>query len=567
MGNQKDSRTVKWMGKVSGSALWWTVLLTVVRIGQGCMAIVYAYALGEVVDCAAAGISDAFYRKISLFILLVLVTLLLQAIGRYASEKSRATLTAAFRIHVFSQLLDRNYAKVTKVHTGEWINRITSDTNVVVNAVVSIVPEMVGAFVRMFGAILSLLYIAPWIVYVLLPCGLLMMLLSYFLRKCLKQYHKAMQERDGMVRSFMQERIASLLVIRTFTQETATQRMAAERMDDYVDARMRRSNFVNLCNTIVSTAVNGAQVLGIGVCAWGILKGVMSYGTMSSALYLVNMLETPFSQISGYFSQYYSMLASAERLIEIEEYEQDTICDLESEEKIREYYANQLRSFGLHNVTFSYEEDTAQRVLEDFSMNIEKGEFVAFIGESGCGKSTALKLLLNLYPLNEGKAYLCDRDGREQSLDAAWRGMFAYVPQGNQLMAGTIRETVTFSNPALMMQENEIYKALQIACADGFVRQLPDGLDTGLGERGSGLSEGQIQRLSVARAILSGRPILLLDEATSALDAATEEQLLRNLRAMTERTVLIITHREGVLKYCDKCISFENSKGENLSTV
>lgn len=559
MQNQKDSMTLKWIGNVSGSALWWTVLLTVVRVCQGCFAVVYAYAMGRVVDCAAAGISDAFYRQLVLFIMLVLVTLLLQAVGRYASEKSRAALDAAFRLHVFSQLLYRNYAKVTRVHTGEWLNRITSDTNVVVNAVASIVPELVGAFVRILGAMLSLLHIAPWVVYILLPCGLLMMVFSYFLRKCLKRYHKDMQESDGTVRSFMQERLTSLLVIRTFTQEDATKQMAEERMDDFVYARMRRSRFVNLCNTVVSTAVNGAQVLGIGVCGWGILNGVMSYGTMSSVLYLINMLETPFDRISGYLAQFYSMLASAERLLEIEEYEQDAICNLKSEDTVQTYYAKQLHTFGLRNVTFSYEEEAEKRVLEDFSMEICKGEFVALIGESGCGKSTALKLLLNLYPLNEGKAYLRDRDGKEQSLDASWRGMFAYVPQGNQLIAGTIRETVTFSNPALMAQEDEIYKALQIACADVFVRQLPDGLDTRLGERGSGLSEGQMQRLSVARAILSGRPILLLDEATSALDAATEEQLLKNLRAMTERTVLIITHREAVLEYCDKRISFENS--------
>ena len=135
--------------------------------------------------------------------------------------------------------------------------------------------------------------------------------------------------------------------------------------------------------------------------------------------------------------------------------------------------------------------------------------------------------------------------------------MFAYVPQGNQLISGTVRETVTFFDSELMTQEDKIYEALQVACADGFVRALPNGLDTVLGERGSGLSEGQMQRLSVARAILSGRPVLLLDEATSALDAVTEEQLLRNLRAMTDRTVLIITHREAALNYCDKRIHFE----------
>ena len=141
-------------------------------------------------------------------------------------------------------------------------------------------------------------------------------------------------------------------------------------------------------------------------------------------------------------------------------------------------------------------------------------------------------------------------------MDSSWRGLFAYVPQGNQLISGTIRETITFSDPELMPQEEPLYRALEIACADEFVRNLPNGLDTVLGERGSGLSEGQMQRLSIARAVLSGRPILLLDESTSALDAATEEQLLKTLRAMTNHTVLIITHREAALNFCDKRIHF-----------
>ena len=199
-------------------------------------------------------------------------------------------------------------------------------------------------------------------------------------------------------------------------------------------------------------------------------------------------------------------------------------------------------------------------VVENINFYVRKGEFVAFTGDSGCGKSTTLKVLLNLLPLCGGNVYRQDTDGTRHPLDATWRRLFAYVPQGNQLISGTIRETLTFSDPELMEQEKLLYRALQIACADAFVRELPEGLDTVLGERGSGLSEGQMQRLSVARAVLSGRPILLLDEATSALDAATEEQLLKNLRAMTDRTVLIITHREAALDICDKRIHFENPR-------
>ena len=164
---------------------------------------------------------------------------------------------------------------------------------------------------------------------------------------------------------------------------------------------------------------------------------------------------------------------------------------------------------------------------------------------------------MQLYPLDGGGIFLQKEDGNKIPLDATWRGLFAYVPQGNALISGTIRQTLAFFDPGLMGRDEEISKALAIACAEEFVNALPMGLDTPLGEGGSGLSEGQLQRLSIARAILSGRPVLLLDEATSALDTETEARLLANLRAMTDRTVLIVTHREAALQCCNQQFFFE----------
>ena len=558
MNNKKDSVTIKWIYKVSGSALWWTALLVLVRVLQGCCSIAYAYGLGRVVDSAQAGIKDAFYQQLGFFIGLVVILLILQAVGRYFGEKSKASLDKAFRMHTFSQLLCRDYAQITRVHTGEWMNRITSDTNVVSVAVATIIPEVLGALVRMLGAIISLLQFAPKLVYILLPSGLLMGVFSQIIRKWIKGFHKKMQEADGKTRSFMQERLYSLLVVRAFTQEDATKKMGTAYMDNLILARMRRFRFTNLSSTALSSVLHGAQVLGIGLCGWGILMGQITYGTMSSVLYLINLMEAPLANISGYFAQYYAVLASAERLMEIEEFPLDSASAPLSADEIHRYYAEQFEALGLENTCFGYEDGEENTVLQDFNLDIRKGQFVAFTGESGCGKSTTLKILLNLYPLRSGRVYLQDTDGTRRALDASWRSLFAYVPQGNQLISGTIRETVTFSDPELMKQDGEIYRALEIACAKDFVEELPDGLDTVLGERGSGLSEGQMQRLSVARAILSGRPVLLLDEATSALDAVTEEQMLKNLRAMTDRTVLIITHREVALDFCDKRIHFEN---------
>ena len=189
---------------------------------------------------------------------------------------------------------------------------------------------------------------------------------------------------------------------------------------------------------------------------------------------------------------------------------------------------------------------------------MEKGCYLALTGHSGCGKSTLLKLLMALYPLDSGQCFLQSRDG-EQPLTAAWRGLFSYVPQGSQLLSGTVRQIVSFSDAAAARDESRIRQALRIACAENFVDALEQRLDTPLGERGAGLSEGQLQRLAIARAVFSDRPILLLDEATSALDEATEVQLLANLRQMTDKTVLIVTHRPAALAIVDRIVELADA--------
>ena len=195
-------------------------------------------------------------------------------------------------------------------------------------------------------------------------------------------------------------------------------------------------------------------------------------------------------------------------------------------------------------------------VLHDLSISIGKGETVAFTGHSGCGKSTTLKLLMCVYQPDSGERFYTALNGEKQELTGAHRRLFAYVPQDNALMNGTIREVVCFAEPDAANDEARLEKALRIACTDEFISDLDQGVDTLLGERGTGLSEGQMQRLSIARAIFSGSPILLLDEATSALDAETEKRLLQNLREMTDKTVVIVTHRSAALTICDRVLEF-----------
>ena len=229
------------------------------------------------------------------------------------------------------------------------------------------------------------------------------------------------------------------------------------------------------------------------------------------------------------------------------------------------FYHDSLQEIGLENVSFTYyppsdkvtelSKDNMPTVLNHISFSIGKGEYVAFTGQSGCGKSTVIKLLMSLYRPDSGECFIRTVNGRE-ILTSRYHRLFAYVPQGNQLMTGTVREAVTFADKTRMKNDEQIRQALKIACADEFVSELENGIDTLLGERGTGLSEGQTQRIAIARAIFSESPVLILDEATSSLDIATEKKLLENLRQMTDKTVIIVTHRPAALTICDRILNF-----------
>lgn len=249
----------------------------------------------------------------------------------------------------------------------------------------------------------------------------------------------------------------------------------------------------------------------------------------------------------------------------MEEYPLDRICEnRKTPEQIQEFYRKDLKSLVLKNAKFSYispesdRKDARPVVLEHMNLEISKGAYVALTGPSGCGKSTLLKVVMCLYQLDQG-TYQMETEAGNRSMTSEWRNLFAYVPQGNALMSGSIREVVSFgwASPS---RDERIWHALQIAEARDFVRELPQGLDTFLGERGTGLSEGQMQRIAIARAIYANRPILILDESTSALDEQTERKVLSNLREMTEKTVLIVTHRRAALEICDLEVRFSEGK-------
>lgn len=541
-----NNETLKYLKEITKGKRSYFFILIIVQILQGLSSVAFALLLRSVIDSAIAHSKTLLFRNLSLFIGLILLQIIFSSLIRYYNELSKANLENTSKARLFKQLLNRDYSYISNTHSAEWMNRLTSDTVVVSTGLTEIVPGILGMLAKLIGALVMIVYLEPKFIYVLVIGGVLMICLTTTFRNKLKEYHKTMQEKDGKVRVFLQEHLHSLIIIKVFTKEENVYDDSIKTMEEHKSARMEKTKFSNVCNIGFSLMMNGAYVLVAIYSVIGIYNSTVSYGTLMALLQLINQVQGPFANITSYIPKYYAMLASVERLIEVEKVDFDTNV---------KNSMNTFDSITLKNISFTYDRE---EVLKDFNFKLEKGECVAFVGPSGCGKSTVLKVLLSLYPINDGTKKIAI-GGTTYELTSKHRNLFSYVPQGNQLMSGTIKDVVCFSSD---FDENKVWKALDIACASDFVKKLPDGLDTVLKEQGAGISEGQMQRLAIARAIYSNRPILLLDEATSALDIDTEKDLLNNLKNIKDMTVIIITHRLEALSICNRIIEFKVSENE-----
>ena len=557
-----DKKVLRWLIASAKGKKRLVVLSVFLASLAGAVSTISALFMAGLIDAALAGDWDKFWLYSYLEIGKVFVMTALSASVRYLEEYTKVSLENVLKRRLFRNLLTGDYATVTSIHSGEWLTRLTSDTVVAANGMAMILPGIISMVVRLALSLVLMVAIAPLFGAGLVLGGIVVMLFSWTLRRAMKKLHKHVQMADSDLRVFLTERLSSMMILRAFQKEEVAVKQGQEYLDSHKTMRMKRHCVHNLFHGGFGFMVSCVYMAGAIFCGYGILQGVMTYGSFIAILQLVTKVQGPIANISGYFPQYASMLASAERLMEAEAHPaEDTEPAVDD---VDAYYHNSFKAIGLRNAGFTYlavgdpeaGKENRPTVLKGLDMEIAKGEYVAFCGPSGCGKSTVLKLLMSMYSLDEGQRYLADADG-ERALDAGWRGLFAYVPQGNQLMSGSIRDVVTFGDEEKRLQDDKIHLALEIACADQFISELPEGLDTMLGERGAGLSEGQMQRIAIARAIFSERPILLLDEATSALDETTEAKLLDNLHSMTDKTVIIVTHRPKALEITDKIITFK----------
>lgn len=547
-----ERKTLKWILSVARPEIP-TVLFII--FGEGLWAVfgtVTALFSREIINGATRGDRDHMFLFLIIYLVVALSLLAVHGIMNYTTERCKGRLEILFRSRVFDKMLSRRYAELREHHTGDLVNRLSGDVGVISDAAATIIPNVVMMSVRLICAMIVLIRLNWRFALVFSIGGVLIFLFARLFKGMVQEYHKAMQQADGRTRSFWQEIFENLMVVKSFAGEQKAEEKASALMNEHYKLRMKRSLIGTFSMVGTRVVVRMGHLFAIGYGAYCLFSGTMDFGTLTALNQLVGQVQQPFANMTGIMPRYYSALSSAERLMEIENLPEDTVgTPVNAAETYRK-----MQNIDVQDITFRYDED--KTVLENCSCVIQKGDFVSITGMSGIGKSTLFKVLLDIYPFEAGEAVLCTSEGR-LPLTGSTRTLFAYVPQGNMLFSGSLRDNLLFMAHENVSDE-QIRKALECACAAEFVDALPEKLDTVIGENGVGLSEGQIQRLSFARALLSEAPILLLDEATSALDEATEAKLLTNLKALDNRTCIIVTHKKAALAVCNRHFVIKDKK-------
>jgi ATP-binding cassette subfamily B protein len=553
IGKMKDKQTLLWLYKNSKSQLFPILLLVLGNALFAACAILFALASRDVIDAAAAGDKNVLIMQGLWLLAVILSQLMLRILSRSLEIRIQGKLELSYRRSLIGKLLTRDYAHTTKHHSGELMNRLTGDVSVVTGGSATILPEFAALFTRLFGAISVLYVFDPAFTLIFIAGGVLLLLTTKYFRERLKHLHKTMQEKDGVVRSFMQELLESLVVIKTFGAEREMESKTAGLGQEHYIAKIRKNTVTILANSGFYFVFSIGYLYALIWGAFGLMAATVSFGTMTAVLQLVGQVQMPFTGLSGLIPKLYGVIASAERLIELENMPDEADRNKEDIHMALVYSA--MRSMRLKDVSFRYDREL---VLHHTGLTIEKGDFAVIAGRSGIGKSTLIMLMLGIFAPANGVIGIELDTGEMIQMDKHTRKLFAYVPQNNLLLSGTIRENIAFINANA--SDERIMEAADISCAAEFICALPHGLDTVIGEKGLGLSQGQVQRLAIARAIACDAPILLLDEATSALDEATEKKLLHNIRQMTDKTCIIISHKKAVFELCNKEIRIENGR-------
>ena len=545
---QQTWKRIKWIGGYARQHIWAIVVYTLLGLAGTGISLLGSLVSKDLIDIITGHETGQVVMTFCIMIGMNLGSVFLTQISNYISSKISMSVDAGIKADIFSKILVTDWESLTEYHTGDLLTRWNGDASNIASGILSFVPNLIIYLFRFGSALWMVLYYdASFAVFALvsMPVSFLM---SRYLTKKMQSNNNKSAAMNAKMSGFNQEAFSNIQTIKAFDMISLYIERLKNLQKEYITMRMsyqKMSMVISVLMTLIGMAVSYASY------GWGIYRvwsGAISYGTMTMFLTLSSTLTSTLNNLISLIPTSISLTTSAGRLMDIVEMPREDYSKKEEVKAFWERHKEEGVGLSVQDVSYAYRNGTV--VFEHAFMEAHPYEVVALIGPSGEGKTTMLRLLLSLILSQEGTAQLRTRE-ENMPLNASARQLISYVPQGNTMFSGTIAENMR--NVKEDATDEEIRNALEIACAWDFVEKLPDGINSPIQERGGGFSEGQAQRLSIARAILRRSPILLLDEATSALDVATERKLLKNLmKDEYPRTCLVTTHRPTVLEVCTR---------------
>lgn len=544
---KKVIKYTKWITAQTKSSFLPLILLVAIGIISSLTSIMVALETKKLFDSAQFGLLDGLMVSGLTIIGIVILQMLVESFAKVFSSKISVALSNRLRSKLFAKLTRARWTDFAKYHTEDLLTRMTNDIETVVSSVTMAVPAIIGLFFSLCASAVVLIMFDPYLALLAFILGPLSVILTRLFGRKMSEYHLRLQETESESRSFIQERLKNMPVVKAFRLEAGSTSILSLLLSKKLDWIVKRSKVTAISSALLALSYWLGFLLAI---LWGSIqlsRGNATFGTITVYLQLVGKIQEPFIGMAYAVPQIIMMYASAGRLIQL--------FDIKEELPASGQLDWTSAGIRAEDLGFRYDNDTS--VFEKASFDIKPGQFVAIVGASGEGKTTVTRLLLSLLEPETGSlSFHNPATGDSVPSGPSTRSLISYVPQGNTLFSGTIAENVMLGNSGATSEE--MIDALKKACIWDFIESLPEKAETKIGESGYGLSEGQAQRIAIARALLGKKPVLILDEATSALDSATELALLNSLASIEPRpTCIVITHRKAALDFCDRIFAIE----------
>ena len=535
---------MKWLwGAWKGNQLQ-AILNALIGLGMVAVSLIQVWAMQRAIDVAAGAREGNIFVATGIIAFFILCEFALSISSVWVKNILGVKAQNKMQQRMLDRILRSEWHGKEKRHSGDIINRLESDVNTVVNFLTETMPNTLSVLALFFGAFFYLFSMDKFLAIAIVIMLPLFLGFSRIYIGQMRRLTRLVRDSDSKVQSVLQETIQNRMLIKTLESDDAMVDKLEDTQSELRQNVIKRTRFRLYTNFVINFGFAFGYLFAFLWAALRMLDHTLTFGGMTAFLQLVNRIQGPARNLTALIPSFVSVFTAAERLMELEENpleEQGEPIEIDAPCGIK-----------LTDVSYAYD-DADEYVINHLNYDFYPGSCTAILGETGAGKTTLIRLILALLHPTRGKVEIYNAN-KKNELSPRLRCNFVYVPQGNTLLSGTIRDNLRLGN--LNATDEDMYDALHEACAD-FVKDLPDGLETQCSESGGGLSEGQAQRITIARALLRNRNIMLFDEATSALDPETEKQLLKNILANHDKTVIFITHRPAVVDYCDQTLKIE----------